>query len=99
MIELGLFVAGAGITFLWIRVERLGTQLHEIQRALESVCSQLGVSVQPSASPSDEVKSLAADPRNFVDAIKGYREESGSDLRTAKRVVEEIRDAGGDRRA
>ena len=96
MIELLPYLVGALVLLVWIRVERIGSQLFEIQRAIDQLRKELGVAPPFATEPSEEVRRLALEPGKTIEAIKRYREESGADLKAAKIMVEQLRRQAGD---
>ena len=79
---IGLFcVFGCVTLFLVIRIV-------ELQRRVDSIANQLGLDPPKTGELSERVKELARDPALKIQAIKAYREESGSGLADAKDAVE-----------
>jgi hypothetical protein len=66
-------------------------QLQRIEGKLNLIIKHLGLEYTDSAillPLSDEVKALANDPRQKIQAIKAYREQTGVGLKEAKDAVE-----------
>jgi hypothetical protein len=75
---------------------RINQRLAAIEQKLDHLYAHLGVEAPASPAPSSNVSPAvmnAINEGNLIVAIKLYREETGSDLATAKATVEEI--AGG----
>lgn len=64
------------------------TRLRETDAKLDLLLKQIGVEWGQFAEPSDQVKTLAKDPKTFIQAIKAYREQTGLGLKEAKDVLE-----------
>ena len=79
---IGLFcVFGCVTLFLVIRIV-------ELQRRVDSIARHIGLDSVIARELSERVKELARDPALKIQAIKAYREESGSGLAEAKDAVE-----------
>ena len=73
-------------------VQRLASEVRELQRKLDALLQHEGVILPPSPSGlSPEVERLAVNPNSKIAAIKLYREENpGTGLRAAKEKIEEF---------
>lgn len=67
----------------------------EIERRLCALSRHLGLVAEPGADPAAEpsahVKALASDRSKYVEALRCYRQETGSDLMQAKRAIDPLR--------
>ena len=91
MTELFPYFAGALLVLIWFRVERTASQISDLQEQLAELRREFGLAPQLSAEPSAQVKKLAENSTRTIEAIRTYRTESGADLRTAKKIVEQLR--------
>lgn len=96
MIELLPLVTCIALVLLWLRVEKIAAAVFHIDEQIEYLRRELGIAPRLSPDPSELVRQLALDPKKTVEAIKTYREESGTDLKNAKQVVDQLRAARGD---
>ncbi len=83
---LALVVAGG---FVWVGA--VTARLRNIERKLDRLSAQLGVSLSAPMAPSEAVRLLALDPGRRIDAIREYRRETGADLREAVKVIDGLR--------
>src|SRR5882724_11363265 len=83
----GIFVLTAisHITRLSASIRR---DVARLDRKLDLLMKQVGVSYEESFGFSERVKEIARDPNRKIEAIKAYREETGADLADAKQAVE-----------
>ena len=95
MTEFLPYLAGALVLLIWIRGERNAARLRELHRSLDELRRELGIAPPLSTEPSAEVKRLAAQPGQTLEAIRRYRAESGADVRSAKAVVDGLRRGSG----
>lgn len=65
-------------------------RLQEVERKLNLMLTHLGIDPDARVAPSSHVMSLAADPRQRIEAIKAYREQTGAGLKVAAAVIDEI---------
>jgi hypothetical protein len=82
----GLILAGS---FVW--VSAVAARLRNIERKLDRLSAELGISLSTPMSPSEAVRLLAQDPARRIDAIREYRRQSGADLREAVEVIDGLR--------
>jgi ribosomal protein L7/L12 len=59
-----------------------------VERKLNRILEQMNITFDESSGLSDRVKELARDPHRKIEAIKVYREETGTSLLAAKEAVE-----------
>lgn len=72
---------------LWAAQRGTERRLKALQADLGLVRQHLGlISTEPSAA----VRELARDPGRRIDAIRLYREQSGTELREAKAIVDAL---------
>ena len=64
-------------------------RIQEMERKLNLVLTHLGIDPNMRLAPSTHVMSLAADPRQRIEAIKAYREQTGATLKEAVAVIDE----------
>jgi ribosomal protein L7/L12 len=64
-----------------------------IDRKLNLILEEMNISFDEVAGMSNRVKDLARDPSRKIEAIKAYREETGTGLAEAKRAVEAFIDS------
>jgi ribosomal protein L7/L12 len=62
------------------------SQVARLERKLDLLLKQMGI--DPTPQMSERVKFLAKDPAKKIEAIKAYREETGTGLKEAKDAVE-----------
>jgi ribosomal protein L7/L12 len=89
------YFAVALLVLIWFRVERTAWHISELQEQLAKLRRDLGLALQLSTEPSEQVHNLAANSAKTIEAIKTYRMESGADLKTAREVVEQLRNPRG----
>ena len=65
-------------------------RIQGVERKLNLVLTHLGIDPNVQIAPSSHVMRLAADPRQRIEAIKAYREETGAGLKEAVEVVDKI---------
>lgn len=65
-------------------------RIQEVERKLNLVLTHLGIDPNAQVAPSSHVMRLAADPRQRIEAIKAYREQTGAGLKVAAAVIDEI---------
>ncbi len=65
-------------------------QIPDVERKLNLVLAHLGIDPTAQVAPSDRVTSLAADPRQRIEAIKAYRMQTGAGLKEAAAVIDRI---------
>lgn len=65
-------------------------RIQELERKLNLVLTHLGIDSDARVAPSSHVMSLGADPRQRIEAIKAYREQTGASLEVAAAVIDEI---------
>jgi ribosomal protein L7/L12 len=65
-------------------------RLQELERKLNLVLTHLGIDSDARVAPSSHVMNLAADPRQRIEAIKAYRQQTGAGLKVAAAVIDEI---------
>ena len=64
--------------------------IQEMERKLNLVLTHLGIDPNVQVAPSSHVMSLAADPRQRIEAIKAYREQTGAGLKEAVAVIDKV---------
>jgi ribosomal protein L7/L12 len=67
---------------------QLERKLNAMERKLNALLQHAGLDPTEGFKLSDRVKNLARDPRRKIEAIKVYREETGTSLVEAKEAVE-----------
>ena len=65
-------------------------RIQELERKLNLVLTHLGIDSNATVAPSSHVMRLAANPRQRIEAIKAYREQTGAGLKVAAAVIDEI---------
>jgi ribosomal protein L7/L12 len=65
-------------------------RIQEVERKLNLALTHLGIDPNAQVAPSSQVMRLAADPRQRIEAIKAYREQTGAGLKVAAAVIDEI---------
>ena len=89
-IIVGVFAGGATATYSAIKPADL-TRLIRLECKIDLVMKHLGIEYSSTSSPGElsvEVKALANDPSQKIQAIKLHREQSGLGLKEAKDAVE-----------
>jgi ribosomal protein L7/L12 len=79
-----LLIGGNGFMFNHMR------RIQELERRLNLVLTHLDIDPYTRIAPSRHVVDLARDPRQRIEAIKAYREQTGAGLEEAAAVVDEI---------
>jgi hypothetical protein len=82
--------AGGSAAFASLRPSD-GARLARVERKLDALLRQLNIPVVDPAGPeglSQEVREIANDPANKIQAIKLHREQTGVGLKEAKDAVE-----------
>lgn len=79
-----LLVIGLLLSLIWLA-------LRSIEERLLAISRHLGLVSAAGSEPSDTVRALASDAGGYVEALRRYRAETGSDLRQAKRIVDPLR--------
>lgn len=74
----------------WWTTISLDRRLRSVERNVSALLRHFNVDPTVQASPSEQVKLLAADPARRVEAIRVYRQETGADLMSAKVIVDEL---------
>ena len=64
--------------------------MQNVERKLNLVLAHLGIDPTAQIAPSSGVISLAADPRQRIEAIKAYRMQTGAGLKEAAAVIDKI---------
>jgi ribosomal protein L7/L12 len=65
-------------------------RIQELERKLNLVLAHLGIDPTTQVAPSSLVKSLAADPKQRITAVKAYRAQTGAGLKEAVAVIDKI---------
>jgi ribosomal protein L7/L12 len=65
-------------------------RMRDVDRKLNLVLTHLGIDPTAHVAPSSYVMSLAADPRQRIEAIKAYREQTGAGLKEAVAVIDKV---------
>ena len=90
--ELGIFLLIVLITLLATNDERRARVMFRnadlLERKLNLLLQRIGIDSEGPSSLSDAVKELARDPNRKIEAIKLYREETGTGLAEAKEAIE-----------
>ena len=81
---LALLLAGNGLAFSYMR------RIQELERKLNLVLTHLGIDPNAQVAPSSHVIDLARDPRQRIEAIKAYREQTGAGLKEAVAVIDKL---------
>jgi ribosomal protein L7/L12 len=77
------------VVLVWAQF-RLEKRLSNQEATMAKLVARLGVQLDSSLEPSDAVKELAKNPRQYIAAIKTYREETGAGLKEARAVVDKL---------
>lgn len=84
-----LFVIGF-LAFL-VKLEQVERHLKRLDYRMGLILQHLNVDLGVGTQLSEQVQTLARDPRRRIEAIKLYREETGAGLREAKEAIEAFR--------
>ncbi len=68
----------------------------EIEQRLLLLSRHLGLLAEAGSEPSEKVKNLASARKRYVEALRTYRAETGSDLKQAKQAVKSFLSIAGD---
>jgi ribosomal protein L7/L12 len=74
--------------FAVMQLAAIARSLRDTAAMMRRLLAHQGVDWETVVEPSDKVKELAVDRKNYVAAIKAYREQSGLGLKEAKAVVD-----------
>jgi ribosomal protein L7/L12 len=81
------------LLIIWVTVTRIERRLRDHEMRLDLLLRHAGIDLSKPAEPSERVKLLAQQPSQRIEAIKAYREESGADLRSARAMIEALRNS------
>ena len=93
--ELYVALAG-GFLLIYLAIGRIERKQTDIEQRIDSISRHLGLLAEAGSEPSAKVKSLASDPDRYIEALRTYRAETGSDFKQAQRVIKSLPSAGGD---
>jgi hypothetical protein len=79
------FLVLVGVIATWLIVAQIRERLVRTERKLNALLRRFNI--DPTPGLSDRIKELARDPRQKIEAIKVYREETGASLAEAKEAV------------
>jgi len=65
-------------------------RIQDVERKLNLVLAHFGIDPTAQVAPSSHVMTLAADPRQRIEAIKAYRMQAGAGLKEAAAVIDKI---------
>lgn len=65
-------------------------RIQELERKLNLVLAHFGIDPNAQVAPSSHVISIATDPKQRINAIKAYREQTGAGLKEAMVVIDKI---------
>jgi ribosomal protein L7/L12 len=88
---LALLLIGNAIALLSNRSH----QIQDVERKINLVLAHFGIDPTAQVAPSSRVISLAADPRQRIEAIKAYRMQTGAGLKEAAAVIDKIAASSG----
>ena len=86
MVPLGIFVT-IGVLATLASIAR---RLRSVEYKLLAVLRHVELVPRLQHEPSERVRQIAADPKRKIEAIKVLREESGLELKEAKKIIEEL---------
>jgi hypothetical protein len=75
---------------IWWSTVGLERKARDNERNTSALLRHFKIDATHLAPPSEEVKSLAADPARSIDAMRLYRRETGADVMSAKAVVDTL---------
>jgi ribosomal protein L7/L12 len=64
--------------------------MQDVERKLNLILAHFGIDPTAQIAPSSDVLSLAADPRQRIEAIKAYRMQTGAGIKEAAAVIDKI---------
>lgn len=73
---------------------RINERLGRNEARWQALLRHLGVVPGQLSEPTDEVKALARDPDRRIEAIRAYRQQTGTGLKEAKDVIERLASGG-----
>ncbi len=76
------------LSTLFLLTSAMNNRLARIERKLTALLHHHNVDITQGRPVSERVKEIARDPQRKIEAIKVYREETGSSLVEAKDAVE-----------
>ena len=65
-------------------------RLQNVDHKLNLVLLHLGIDPTAIVPPSNHVIALAADPKQRIEAIRAYRQQTGADLKAALTMIDKI---------
>ena len=87
--ELYLALAGAFL-FVYLSLRNIERRQSAIELRLLLLSRHLGLLAEADSKPSEKVRGLARDGDKYVEALRTYREETGSDLKQATLAVNSL---------
>jgi ribosomal protein L7/L12 len=89
---LAFLLIGNGFAFFFSHARRIQdvARIQDVERKLDLVLAHFGIDPTAQVAPSSHVMSLAADPRQRIEAIKAYRMQTGAVVKEAKAVIDKI---------
>jgi hypothetical protein len=75
---------------------RLSAQQRALEEEIFRLRRQLGLMREAGSEPSESVKQLATSKAGYIEALRMYRRETGSELKLSKSVVDRLRIVQGE---
>lgn len=87
---------GAAFLLVYLALQNIGRRQTGIEQRLLLLSRHLGLLAEAGSEPSDKVKSLASNRKNYVEALRTYRAETGSDFKQAEQAVKSVLSSADD---
>lgn len=84
-------VAGIVVLLFYFALHQVQRRQADLEHRLVEMSRRLGLVAEAGSEPSEKVQRLAADRSTYVEALRTYRTETGSDIKQSKRVIDPLR--------
>ncbi len=78
------------LTILLAQNWRVSAQQRALEEEINSLRRHLGLMREAGSEPSERVRQLAASRARYIEVLRTYRRETGSELKLAKSVVKRL---------
>jgi len=76
--------------FILNSLRQIGRRQAAFDESLLSLSRSLGFTAQAGSEPSEKVRQLAAEKKTYIDAIRTYRQETGTEFIQAKSIIDSV---------
>jgi hypothetical protein len=84
------FVGILVLLILWSSLRSVSQRLRGLERDASALLRHFNIDPTIVGPPSEEVKRLARDPRQKIEAMRLFRRETGADVKTARETIEAL---------